>query len=109
MEPVVTADLSAFGYRELHMAAQLLNALSNGGRPDNMGDGLTINMNTNSGYVFLSDEDFNTFMMNGDRLEQHYFCSWCGWEGFEDEAEDEHKMAAWGNEITCQHDDEEES
>ena len=45
-------------------------------------DGLTLNMNTNSGYVFLSNEDYQCFMMNGHNLEQFHSTPYGGVEGF---------------------------
>jgi len=81
MSEVVTADLSHFGGRELREAIELLNAYMEQ-NTDYLGSGLTVNFNTNSGYVFLSDEDYNTAMMNGDKLEQWFSCPYCGHEGF---------------------------
>lgn len=76
-----TQDLSKFGYRELGMAGELLTAYSeNPGVLD--GDEIHIEFNPNSGTVFLVDEDFNVAMMNGDKLEQWYYCPYCGHEGF---------------------------
>jgi hypothetical protein len=81
----VTNDLSRFGFRELKMAAQLLTAFTNYPYSTQLGDGITIYMNSNSGNVFLSDEDFNVAMMNGDKLEDFYTCPECGREGFAEE------------------------
>jgi hypothetical protein len=81
--PIVTADLSDFGHRELKMAATLLAALSE--THANLGDGITLYLNTHSGFVFLSDEDYNVAMMNGSELEAFYSCPECGHEGFANE------------------------
>jgi len=81
---IVTSDLSRFGFRELKMAADLLAAYCET-PPDFLGDGLSVMLNTHSGYVFLTDEDFNVGMMNGDRLEQFHTCFECGAEGFAEE------------------------
>ncbi len=93
-DPVVTADLSKFGPREIDMAAELLQALVRASRSPTIDrrymDGLTINMNINSGYVFLSDDDYNTYMMNGDQLEQFLCSPIDGHEGFYDELIDEY-------------------
>lgn len=83
----VFRDLSRFGFRELKVAAELLTAYTTN-RPDWLGDGVAVWMNSKSGNVFLCDEDFNTAMMNGDKLEQWHNCPNCGHEGF---AEDVHK------------------
>lgn len=77
---IVTVDLGAFGSRELRMAAEILTAFCKDRA--NLGDGVTLNFNRHSGCVFLADEDFNTAMMNGDRLEAWYSCPECGEEGF---------------------------
>ncbi|PQA86027.1 hypothetical protein [Hyphococcus luteus] len=81
---IVTTDLSRFGFRELKMAARLLAAYCES-PPDFLGDGVTVMMNMHSGYVFLTDEDFNVAMMNGDTLEQFHSCPECGAEGFAEE------------------------
>ena len=81
MEPVVTADLSNFGRRELRRAVELLEALTTI-EPEFLGDGLTLNFNMDSGNVFLSDEDYNVGMMNRNKLEQWFTCPYCGHEGF---------------------------
>ena len=87
MSDIVTTDLSRFGYRELKMAASLLGAYCEN-PPDFLGDGVTVMFNTHSGCVFLTDEDFNIGMMNGDRLEQFHTCFECGAEGFAEEMDD---------------------
>ena len=83
-----TNDLSRFGYRELKMAGELLTALSEQGA-DYLTDHVNIFMNTNSGNVFLSDEDFNVAMMNEDKLEQWFSCPECGYEGFKEDMKHE--------------------
>ena len=84
MEKVVTADLSYFGYRELKEAVELLNAYMDSEYEDVnfLGAGLTLNFNTHSGNVFLSDEDYNVAMMSNGKLEQWFWCPYCGHEGF---------------------------
>jgi hypothetical protein len=95
---IVTADLSRFGYRELQMAAELLHALKTSNDATRLlGDDVSLCMNTASGYVFLSDEDYNVAMMNGHVLEDWHTCSECGWEGFAEELDDEHHMGEYGN------------
>lgn len=80
---IVTVDLSSFGYRELDQAIELLTAMREQGLPEEFHENqVTLNLNTNSGYVFLSNSEFQTAMMNGDSLEIWNFCSYCGEEGF---------------------------
>lgn len=83
-DAIVTCDLSQFGYCELGMAGDLLNAYA-AAPLDCLRDGITLNLNTHSGNVFLSDADFNVVMMNGDELEQFFSCPECGHEGFKEE------------------------
>jgi len=78
-----TENLADFGNREKGMAGELLMALSNGNLPDDFNDeGVKVAMNTSSGYVFLTNEDYQVAMMNGDKLESFYTCPICGHEGF---------------------------
>lgn len=80
-----TTDMSRFGYRELGMAGKLLSGYAANPSTVELGDGVQVWFNVNSGNVFLCDEDFNVAMMNGDKLENFYSCPNCGREGFADE------------------------
>lgn len=82
-DPVVTVDLSEFGYREIRLAIELLEGYM--ANTSVIGDGVKLCFNRNSGSVFLSDEDFNVAMMNGDKIEQWFYCPNCGNEGFQEE------------------------
>ncbi len=70
------------------MAGDLLKALANPSSKTQaegyeLGDGVTISMNTSSGNVFLVDEDYNVAMLNEDgKLENWVSCSYCGAEEF---------------------------
>ena len=94
MQNVITTDLSEFGFRELSMAAELLTAYC-AAPPDFMSDGVQIMMNKHIGSVFLTDEDFQVAMMNGDRLEQFYSCPECGAEGFAEDMPDNECCQEW--------------
>lgn len=84
-----TTDFARFGYRERALAAALLNASIEQGFPEDFDDnGVTIMMNTDSGFVFFTNEDFAVAMMNGDRLESFYSCPECGAEGFAEDIHD---------------------
>jgi len=87
MNEIVSSDLSRFGYRELDMAGDLLKAYAE--QPIEIGDGLKLMMNTNSGNVFLTNDDCRVLMMNGDKLEEFYSCPICGHEGFLEDMEHE--------------------
>jgi hypothetical protein len=82
-----TTDLKDFGFRELRMAAELLTAYCDN-LPSCLGDGVHLTMNTHSGCVFLTDEDFYVAMMNGDAPEQFHSCPECGAEGFAEDMPD---------------------
>lgn len=88
----VTDDLSDFGTRELWEAGHLLQCYAEN-CPDFLTDGVKVWFNRNSGYVFLSDEDFNVAVIEdwqedgeGNRLKplglvQFFSCPECGEEG----------------------------
>lgn len=78
---IVTSDLSKFGFREIRIMKDILNAYVKNPYVVE-GSDLTISMNTYSGYVFLSDEDYNTYMLNGDELELFVMCEECNAEDF---------------------------
>jgi hypothetical protein len=86
---IVTVDLSKFGFREIDMAAKLLKEYANN-EPQDISDGVTLNLNMNSGKVFLSDEDYNCFLLTDhDKIEQWHNCPYCGHEGFKADMEHE--------------------
>lgn len=84
---MTTTNLSDFGYRELDMAADLLKEYANGKNscPYFSDNGVQLMMNQNSGNVFLTDNDCNVLMMNGDSLEGFYHSPYEGHEGFFDD------------------------
>jgi len=89
-DEIVTADFSKFGYREKEMASELLNAMNKQGLPEDFyNENVTVNFNTHSGSVFLSNGDYQVAMMNGKNLESWYYCPQCGHEGFKEDMEHE--------------------
>jgi hypothetical protein len=87
-----TRDLMDFGYVELKEAGLLLSTLkTENDKTKFLGKNVTIEFNPNSGNVFLVDEDFNVAMMNDDKLEDWFFCHYCGHEGFLENMEHEPK------------------
>lgn len=104
-DEVVTADLSKFGYRELSLASEVLEAYSTQGA-DFLGDSITLNFNTHSGYVFLPDEDYRVGMVDPDGyLREWFFCPYCGIEGFDGDStygpHDEENFSFEQNEGYC--------
>jgi hypothetical protein len=77
---VVTSDLSEFGFIERQEAGRLLLALgTNKDHTRFLGSGVQVFMNKNSGYVFLTDEDYNTAMLDCDGILQDFItCPECG-------------------------------
>lgn len=81
----VTNDLTKFGYRELAIAGELLKAYGDNGS-DFLYDGVQVWFNANSGYVFLSDSDFNVGVMEDGKVVQFFTCPECGYEGTQSDA-----------------------
>lgn len=83
-----TTDLSKFGNTELEEVETLLHAKRTQGLPEDFNnDGIVPMFNMNSGYVFLTNNDCQVAMMNGDKLESFYSCPECGHEGFKEDME----------------------
>ena len=81
-----TTKLSDFGIRERQLAQELLNAWNEQGLPDDFyPDQVEIIMNRHSGFVFLTNSEYQVAMMNGDRLESFYVTPYDGIEGFLEE------------------------
>ena len=81
---MTTTNLAEFGYRELALAGEILTAYADrkDACPYFTGEGVQLMMNTHSGNVFLTDEDCNVLMMNGNKLEGFYSNPYEGHEGF---------------------------
>lgn len=77
----VTKDLSQFGQREKEMARDLLKVYGTfEDKTKFLGLGVEVFFNMNSGYVFLSDEDYNVAILSGGQLEDFITCPNCGME-----------------------------
>lgn len=81
-----TTNLADFGYREIKMARDLLDAWVNNGLPsDFSNDGVVLMMNQNSGNVFLTNDEFEVAMCSDGKLYSFYTSPYEGREGsFED-------------------------
>ena len=87
---MTTTDLTKFGSRERKMAEELLRAWRKQGLPEDFTNHkVEIMMNQRSGYVFLTNYDYQVAMMNNDNLESFYTCPYCGYEGFLEDMEHE--------------------
>ena len=83
---VVMLDLSKFGTRELGFAVKLLNLyasrkLSEFANKNFYQEGVSLNFNTKSGNVFLTNEDYQVLVENNGELEMLLYCPNCGNEG----------------------------
>lgn len=78
-------DLSRFGYREISLAIDLLKAYMNGVPDDFDDDEVQIAFNPYSGYVFLTNCNYDSCVEREGKLEQLYFLGYHGYEGFLDE------------------------
>jgi hypothetical protein len=85
----VTTNLSDFGAREIELASELLNELTNRNTTELFdkyftNKGTQLFFNTQSGYVFLSDEDYNVGMINPENgmLDLYITTYYSGAEGF---------------------------
>ena len=90
MRETTTTDFSKFGSREREMSEELLRAWREQGLPDDFyNDEVIIMLNLMSGYVFLTNSDYQVAMMNGNNLESFYTDFETGEEGFKDELSNE--------------------
>lgn len=88
MKEITTKDIAEFGYTELKELSRILNAVIEKGYPEDfLNKEVYPLFNRNSGYVFLTNEEYQVAMMNGNNLESWYTCSNCGNEGFYEDCE----------------------
>lgn len=86
MYDVTTTDLADFGFREIKMLRDTLDAWVKHGLPDDFeGSEVRAMMNKNSGNVFLTNSEYEVAMECDGKLESFYSCPECGHEGFEHE------------------------
>lgn len=86
MSNITTTDLADFGSRERAMLIELLQAWQSQGLPDDFSlDEVRPMMNTRSGDVFLTNEEFQVAMMNDDKLDTWYNSPYESKEGFFDD------------------------
>ena len=80
---ITTTDLAKFGGRELREAAELLAAYCDGARPaDFDADGVTVMFNTHSGMVFLTNDECQVAVSDGQGdLASFYVSPYEGHEG----------------------------
>jgi hypothetical protein len=88
MDDIVTSNLEDFGIFDRAELIRLLTAWNDQGLPEDFNnDGVHACLNTDSGYVFLTNSDYQVAMMNDDKLETWYSCFNCGHEGFKEDCQ----------------------
>jgi len=94
----ITTDLSRFGQIELQEAINILQALKDNGIPDDFNPvEVQLMFNQNSGFVFLTNNNYETAMVDSSTNTLHTFwqCNDCGQEGTQDELDlDENYVCA---------------
>lgn len=83
MTSYYTENLADFGFREIRMLRDTLDAWVEHGLPDEFySEGVRPAMNTSSGYVFLVNEDYQVAMLSDEKLEIYHTLPYSGKEGF---------------------------
>lgn len=86
----VTYDLSEFGMREIEELRDLLDAWLSSGLPDDFyDDEVRPAFNKNSGFVFLTNSEYDACIEADGRLEMWYNTPYSGYEGMYDDLVDE--------------------
>lgn len=85
---ITTTDLADFGRGEIQEAINLLNMWMVQGPPEgHYEDEVRVRFNANSGWVFLTNSEYQVAMIHGDKLEEFHSCFECGCEGFKEDFE----------------------
>ena len=84
MQDFYTENLADFGYREIKLLRDILDAWVNHGLPDDFGgDEVRPAFNMNSGNVFLVNSDYDVAMLTSEgKLEKWHTLPYGGDEGF---------------------------
>jgi hypothetical protein len=87
-----TENLADFGYREQDEAKEIFAAWKKNGLPQDFeNDGVRLAFNMNSGYVFLTNNEYQVAMCDGDALYSFYTSPYEGIEGSFEDLLDEYK------------------
>lgn len=87
-----TENLADFGYREQDEAKEIFAAWKKNGLPQDFdNDGVRLAFNMNSGYVFLTNNEYQVAMCDGDELYSFYTSPYEGIEGSFEDLLDEYK------------------
>jgi hypothetical protein len=94
-----TTDLAKFGIRELKMARDLLDAWFRNGPPgDFMIEGVTVMFNPQSGWVFLTNAEYQVAVEEDGELFSFYTSPCHGHEGTLDELNEMFDAETWNGE-----------
>ena len=89
MHDPLTSDLAHFGARERALVVELLTAWQDHGLPFDFDEDEVVPMfNRSSGYVFLTNANYEVALVQGGELVSHYWLSYEGHEGTLEELED---------------------
>jgi hypothetical protein len=82
MRDTLTSDLAHFGARERALVVELLTAWQDHGLPHDFDNDEVVPMfNRSSGYVFLTNANYEVALVQGGELVSHYWLSYEGHEG----------------------------
>lgn len=85
-----TENLAEFGMREIEELRDILDAWIKNGLPDDFDDaGVRPAFNKASGYVFLTNDEYQVCMEADGKLESFYTTPYSGYEGFYEDLLDE--------------------
>lgn len=98
----LTTNLADFPKRKLEEAKDLLVAMFESGLPDDFYDeGVTIAFNRNSGYVFLTNEEYQVAMVDDEgKLYSWYYTPYYGHEGAYEDLVDEALGDEWADDVS---------
>ena len=89
---MTTTNLAQFGTRELEEVRDLLDAMLTHGLPSDFSDdGVHPMFDMNSGFVFLTNSDYQVCMINDNKLESFYTSPYEGLEGFYDDLKEQYE------------------
>ncbi|WP_374950695.1 hypothetical protein [Mucilaginibacter sp.] len=78
-----TENFAEFGFSEIKTLQEILSAWIKSGLPNGFdNDGVKPALNKNSGYVFLTNNEYQVAMLNESRLEIYHNLPYSGIEGF---------------------------
>ena len=101
-DDMLTTNLADFGRRELAETRDLLDAMLNNGLPDDFeNEGVVVAFNRNSGYVFLTNDEYQVAMVDDDgKLYSWYFTPYYGHEGSYEDLLAEALDGDWDDEVS---------